>query len=546
MTPTTHFFTYVNHTMQTNWNGPAFTDFGEKTSYTYGEIAIQMEKLRLAYEACGVKKGDKIAFCGVNSSNWGVSYLSILAYGAVGVSILPDFTGEDIENLVNHSDAKILMAGPMVAKKIRPEKMPNLRAIITYMDYGVMYAADKNIEDAILHMDDLFLKAHPNGFTAADVHYQDDNLDDLALINYTSGSTGNPKGVMLSYRSLSTNVTYGQEHIPNDPGKNMVSLLPLAHMFGMAFEFLYQVAGGTHVFFIPRMSVPTLMKAFKECQPYLIFMVPLIIEKIYQKKLRPIVRKPIVRLLWNMPIVGKKIRQKVYDGLLEAFGGKVENLIIGGAALNSETEQCLKDIGFPFVVGYGMTECGPLIGHCTWQEFVLHSCGRIVDRMQIRIDSDDPQNVVGEIQVKGDAVMLGYYKNEEATKAVFTDDGWLKTGDLGVIDKDGFIFIRGRNKNMLLGPNGQNIYPEEVEDVVNGRGGILESVVVMRDGKLVALVYPDEEYDRRGRSLEEMKALWKQRSNRHLPQYSQIAEIEVVDKEFEKTPKKSIKRYLYK
>ena len=545
MTPTTHFFTYVNKTMQTNWDGPAFTDFGEKTSYTYGEIAVLIEKLHLVYEACGVKKGDKIAFCGVNSSNWGVSYLSILAYGAVGVSILPDFTGPDIENLVNHSEAKILMAGPMVAKKIKAENMPGVRAIIGYMDFSVLYATDESVEKAIHDMDTLFTQAHPNGFTAADVHYQDDNLDDLALINYTSGSTGNPKGVMLTYRSLSTNVTYGQEHIPNDPGKNMVSLLPLAHMFGMAFEFLYQVAGGTHVFFIPRMSVPTLMKAFKECQPYLIFMVPLIIEKIYLKKLRPVVRKPIVRLLWNTPIVGKIIKKKVYDGLMEAFGGKVENLIIGGAALNSETEQCLKDIGFPFVVGYGMTECGPLIAHCPWQEFVPHSCGRIVDRMQIRIDSQDPQNVVGEIQVKGEANMIGYYKNEEATKAAFTKDGWLKTGDLGVIDANGNIFIRGRNKNMLLGANGQNIYPEEVEDVVNGRGGILESVVVMREGKLVALVYPDEEYDRRGRSLEEMMVLWKQRSNRHLPQYSQISEIIVMDKEFEKTPKKSIKRYLY-
>ena len=545
MKETKHFFAYLNDVMQTNWNGPAFSDFGENVNYTYGEIAIQIEKLRLAYEACGVKRGDKIAFCGVNSSNWGVSFLSIMAYRAIGVSILPDFTGEDIEKLVNHSEAKILMAGPIVAKKIKAENMPGLRAIIGYMDFSVLYAADPSVKDAIEHMDDLFAAAHPNGYTAADVQYHTDSMDEMALINYTSGTTSSPKGVMLTYRSLSTNVTFGLDWIPNDPSKNMVSLLPLAHMFGMTFEFLYQVAGGTHVFFIPRMATPTLMKAFKECRPYLIFMVPLIIEKIYQKKLRPIVRKPIVRLLWNMPIVGKKIRKKVYDGLMDAFGGRMENLIIGGAALNTEVEKCLQDIGFPFLVGYGMTECGPLIAYVPWRQFKAHSCGRIVDRMQLRIDSSDPQHVVGEIQVKGEAVMLGYYKNDEATKAVFTEDGWLKTGDLGVVDAEGNIFIRGRNKNMILGPSGQNIYPEEIEDVINACDGVLESVVVSRNGKLVALVFPDEEFDRHGKSLEEMKKIWQQHCNRHLPQYSQIAEIVLVDKEFEKTPKKSIKRFLY-
>lgn len=546
MTQTTHLFTYVNKVMQTEWNHPAFSDFGENVNYTYGEVAAQIEKLNLVFKACGVKPGEKIAFCGANSSNWGISFLSVLAYRAVAVSILPDFTGADIEKLVNHSGAKILLVGPVVANKIDAKNMPDVVAIIRTKDFSVQYAQSPAFEDAIKNMDKLFTEAHPNGFTAADVHYHTDSLEELALINYTSGTTSSPKGVMLSYRALSSNVTFGVEKIPNGPDDNIVSMLPLAHMFGMAFEFLYQVAGGTHIFFITKLTTPILLKALHDCQPYLMLTVPLMIEKIYKKKIQPTVSKPIVKMLWNVPGIGTIIKNKVREGLVQAFGGKLQCLIIGGAALNSEVEKCLMDVKFPFLVGYGMTEAAPLIGYVPWNEFVSHSCGRIVDRMEIRIDSEDPAQTVGEIQVKGDNVMMGYYKNEEATKATFTEDGWLKTGDLGVIDAGGNIFIRGRNKNMILGASGQNIYPEEIEDVINSMDGVGESLVVSRDGKLWALVYPDPEYSFVDISVEDQMSIVKAEANKRLPAYSQIFQIEVMNEEFAKTPKRSIKRFMYK
>lgn len=546
MTPTTHLFTYVNHVMQTEWNHPAFSDYGENVNYTYGEIATQIEKLNLVFKACGVQPGDKIAFCGANSSNWGISFLSVLAYRAVAVSILPDFTGADIEKLVNHSGAKILLAGPVVANKINPDNMPDVVAVIRTKDFSVLSAKTDDFANAIAGADQLFAAAHPNGFSAKDVCYHTDSLDELALINYTSGTTSSPKGVMLTYRALSSNVTFGKEWIPNGPNDNIVSMLPLAHMFGMAFEFLYQVAGGTHIYFLTKLSPTVLLKALGECQPYLMLTVPLMIEKIYNAKLKPMVTKPIVRALWNVPGIGTFIKKKVRDGLMQAFGGKLNCLIIGGAALNSEVEKCLMDVKFPFLVGYGMTEAAPLIGYVPWNEFRAHSCGRIVDRMQVRIDSEDPAKIVGEIQVKGDNVMMGYYKNEEATKAAFTEDGWLKTGDLGVLDAEGNMYIRGRNKNMILGPSGQNIYPEEIEDVINSMDGVAESLCVARDGKLWALIFPDENYDLAGRTIDEVMAENKVKMNKLLPNYSQIYQIELMKEEFAKTPKRSIKRFMYK
>lgn len=549
-TPTKHMFSYINESVRKHWDLPGFSDFGENVNYTYGEIATQVARLNLFFELAGVEKGGKIAFCGGNSSNWGVSFLSVLAYGAVAVSILPDFTGPDVEKLVNHSESQILIAGPVVASKIKFENMPNVKAVIGMKDFSILYAKTDAYQKAFEGLDKAFAERYPDGYKPEHVHYQDDNLDDLALINYTSGTTSDPKGVMLTYRSLSTNCQFGLEHIPNGPQDNVVSMLPLAHMFGMMFEFIYQVAGGTHVFFITRLTTPILMKAFHDCQPYLILTVPLVLEKIYQKKIKPMVNKPIIKLLWHVPVLGKIIRGKVRDGLLQAFGGKLQSLIIGGAALNGEVEKCLKDVGFPFLVGYGMTECGPLISYVPWQEFAPHSCGRIVDRMEIKIDSANPLKEVGEILVKGEANMIGYYKNPDATKAVLMEDGWLRTGDLGLLDEKGNIFIKGRNKNMILGPSGQNIYPEEIEDLVNSIDEVVESLIVDRNHKLVALIYPDYELmktpEYAGKDLKTLIGSAIKDVNKQLPQYCQISDFELRDAEFEKTPKRSIKRFMYK
>lgn len=550
-TPTTHMFTYINQSIRKGWNNPGFSDFGEDVNYTYGEIATQVARLNLFFELAGVEKGEKIAFCGGNCSHWGISFLSTLAYGAVAVSILPDFTGPDVEKLVNHSDSQILLVSQLVAKKLNFENMPDVKAVISMKDFSILYAKTEAYKNAFDTLDESFKAKYPEGFKPEHVNYRDDNLDDLAMINYTSGTTSSPKGVMLTYRSLSTNCTFGVEHIPNCPDDNIVSMLPLAHMFGMMFEFVYQLAGGTHVYFITKLTTPILMKAFHDCSPYLILTVPLVLEKIYQKKIKPMVNKPIIKLLWNVPVLGKIIKNKVREGLVQAFGGKLHSLIIGGAALNGEVEKCLKDVGFPFLVGYGMTECGPLIAYVPWQEFEPHSCGRIVDRMEIKIDSADPQHEVGEILVKGEANMIGYYKNEEATKAVLMEDGWLRTGDLGLIDAKGNIFIKGRNKNMILGPSGQNIYPEEIEDKVNSLDAVMESLIVDRDHKLVALIVPEPEVENNAALLggmtlkQHLNAMIKQ-INKELPQYSQITDFEIRTEEFEKTPKRSIKRFMYK
>lgn len=547
--PTKHMFSYINRSIREGWNNPALTNYGEFFTYTYGAMATEMARLHLFYEQLGLCDGDKIALCGANSARWAIALMSTFSYGAVAVSILPDFTGADIERLVNHSDAQVLFVGPAVEQKVNPANMPALKAVISTVDFHPVFVSDPAYRKAYEQLNTSFKERYPKGFRPEDVHYREDNLDDLALINYSSGTTGNPKGVMLSYRALSSNVQYSIDNMECHPGVNLVSMLPLAHMFGMMIELIYQIAGGSHVYFITRLTTPTLMKAFRECQPLIILVVPMVLEKLYEKKIRPVVSKPIVRLLWNTPIAGRFIRNRIRQGLMDAFGGKLISLISGGAALNPEVEKCLMDIRFPYLSGYGMTECGPLVSYVPWQQFKAHSCGRLVDRMEIRIDSSDPATVPGEILLRGDHVMLGYYKNPEATQEAFTADGWMRTGDLGTIDKEGNIFLRGRCKTMILGPSGQNIYPEEIESLLNAQPAIDEALVVSRDNKLHALIYLTDEHVEQmreeGMNLQEAVLQAVEDVNRQLPSYSRITNFDFMFKEFEKTPKRSIKRYLY-
>ena len=553
---TKHVFTYYNEIFPLMWDQPALSDYNGDTEYTYCQLAEQIERLGLLFKKLGIQKGDKIALCGRNSSNWATAYLAIAAYGAVIVSILQDFAPDDIRRLISHSDAKLLMVGPYVWKNLQTspeeiaEKNPGLEAIVSIKDFSVIYSKDKSCHISTLaDIEPLFLEKYPEGMRPTDVHWRDDNYDDLMLINYTSGSTGDPKGVMLTYKSLSGNLYSGHKYLPNKPGYTLVSMLPLAHMFGQLAEFLFPLSGGCHIYFLAKTPTPTLlMKAFAEIHPYMIVTVPLVIEKICKKQVFPVTNRKVFLRLWHAPFgIGPFIRKKVKQKLMKAFGGELKYFIVGGAAVNEDVERLLLDIHFPFVVGYGMTECGPLIGGCYVKEFVARSAGHILPYNEIRIDSEDPYTQVGEILVKGDHVMTGYYKNPEATAAAFTEDGWLRTGDLGLIDEKQNIFIKGRNKNMILGSTGQNIYPEEIEDKLNNMEGVVESVVVEREGKLVALVFPDLKGELEfTQSLREMMEENLKKLNELLPKYSQIFKIELQEKEFEKTPKKSIKRFLYK
>ncbi len=543
------FLDYFENSLQKNWDAPALDDFDSNVAFTYGGVAEKIARLHVLFEQVGLKKGDKIALCGRNSSMWAIGFVATTTYGCVAVSILADFDTESIHNLVNHSDAKLLLAGPVIWTAISPEKMPNLLGILSIEDLTLLHSENKNFKKGFENWDKAFVAKYPNGFSREDVKFERHDVNAPVLINYTSGSTGTPKGVMLSWKSLDSNIQFDQENIPNSSADSVVSMLPMAHMFGLVIEVLYQLAGGVHITVLNKTPSPAvLMKALSEVKPYMMLTVPLVIEKIFKAKIFPVIHKPLMRVLWYTPGIKNVIRKKVYEQLMNAFGGHLRYLIIGGAALNREVEKALKAIKFPFTVGYGMTECGPLISYAEWHTFKLRSCGRVVDRLEVRIDSDDPQNNVGEIQVRGDNVMLGYYKNEEATKATFTNDGWMRTGDLGVIDKNGNILIRGRSKNMILGPSGQNIYPEEIEGKVNNMPYVIESVVVDREGKLTALVFADMEKIKKENPDETPEAVMDEirtRVNRLLPVFCRLSAIELVQKEFEKTPKRSIKRYLY-
>ena len=543
-----HFLDYIQTTIRRDWKEPAMTDYDDGGEFTYGQMAERIARIHVLFKAIGLKKGDKVALCGRNSSHWAIAMLATVSYEAVAVSIMDAFTPESIYALVKHSDARIFMVGDVVWKNLKEEELNQVDAIICQNTLELYFAKNNDIKNAHAFWDKLFKAEYPNGFDPTKVTYATDNFDEPAIINYTSGSTGDPKGVVLTHRNISSNVTFGQDKIPNQAGWSVVSMLPLAHMFGLTFEFLYQLAGGCHVYFLNRTPSPqVLLKALSEVHPYMILTVPLVIEKIFKKSIFPAIQKPLVKVLWYLPGINKVIRRKVYDKLMQAFGGNLKYLIIGGAALNHEVEKCLKQIKFPYCVGYGMTECAPLIAYTPWNEFKIRSCGKIVDRMQVKVDSENPQKVVGEIMVKGESVMNGYYKNQAATDAIFTEDGWMKTGDLGVIDADGNIFIRGRNKNMILSGNGQNIYPEEIEDKVNNMPYVIESVVVSRGGNLVALVYADtaaikKETTHTPQEIMDMNCA---KVNKLIPRFCKITSFELVEQEFAKTPKKSIKRFLY-
>ena len=545
-----HYLEYLQNTIVNKWDTLAMKDLDGNTSYTYGELANEIARLHVTFRELGIKEGDKIALCGRNCANWGLTFLAIETYKAVAVSILPDFTGEGIHALVNHSEAKLLYAGPNVLKKIDTKEMPGLTALVFMDDFSLKYGASEDVEKTYAAVNEVFAKEYPNGLKAEDVNYPTDNSDELALINYTSGSTGNPKGVMLTHKNLSGNIDFAVKEIPHQTGDKVLSMLPIAHMFGLMYEFLYQVCDGAEVYFLTKAPTPTtLMKAFAQVHPFMILTVPLVIEKIIKGKVLPVINKPLMKVLWKTPGIKCLLHKKVRNTLLSAFGGELRFLIIGGAALNEEVEKCMHDMHFPYCVGYGMTECAPLITYENWRKYLYRSCGKGIVGMELRIDSEDPTKKEGELQVYGVNVMAGYYKNEQATKETFTEDGWMRTGDLGIIDKDGNLFLRGRSKNMLLGPSGQNIYPEEIEDKLNSLPLVIESVVVQRDQKLVALVYPDTtpagQKILAGRNIFEVMEENRKELNKVIPQYSQVTAIEVVEKEFEKTPKRSIKRFLY-
>ena len=539
----------IETSIKANWEMSALTDYKGAT-YQYKDLARKIEKLHIIFEAAGLQKGDKVALCGRNSSNWAVSFLSVITYGAVVVPILHDFKPDNVHHIINHSEAKILFAGDNVWENLNETKIENILATINLVDFELFLSRSEAISEAREHLNELFGKKYPNRFTPSDINYHKDDADELALINYTSGSTGFSKGVMLPYRSIWSNTQYCLDHLDFlKPGEKFISMLPMAHMYGLAIEVLHPIAKGGHIHFLTRTPSPKIiMDAFAEVKPKLIVAVPLIIEKIIKTRVFPMLDKPLIKLMLHVPFVDQQLLNKVKAKLHETFGGNLQEMIIGGAALNKDVEQFLRRIDFPYTVGYGMTECGPLISYAPWQKAKYTSCGAIVDRMQAKVSSNDPENIPGEIHVKGTNVMLGYYKNEEATNSVL-NDGWLNTGDMGIIDKDGFLFLKGRSKNMILGPSGQNIYPEEIEDQLNNMPYVAESLIVEQDGKLVALIYPDfENAEKQGITAEMIEEKMNENIknlNPLLPAYSQISKTKIHYEEFEKTPKRSIKRYLY-
>jgi long-chain acyl-CoA synthetase len=543
------FLALIENAIKTYWNTPAFSDYNGAT-YTYRDFAEKVEKIHVVLERAGVKKGDKIALIGRNSANWAMTFFGVLSYGAVIVPILHDFKPDNVHHIVNHSESKILFVGRSIWENLNEHKMSQLEGIFCLSDFSLIKTDNKSLEKACNNVNLLFGKKYPKAFTSDDVKYHEEKPDELAVLSYTSGTTSFSKGVMIPYRSLWSNTRFANEKLPFiHPGDNIVCMLPMAHMYGLAFEILNSVSKGNHIHFLTRTPSPKIiMDAFASIRPTLILAVPLIIEKIVKNKIFPILDKPLMKLLLKIPFVDSKVLVAIQQKMSKSFGDNFMEVIIGGAALNKDVEMFLRSIHFRYTVGYGMTECGPLISYEQWDTFKQGSCGRIVDRMEVKIASEDPEKVVGEIHVRGMNTMLGYYKNEEATQEIFLEDGWMNTGDLGILDKDGFLYIKGRSKTMILGASGQNIYPEEIEDRLNNMPYVAESLVVQLGDKLVALIYPDWDLLDREKLASSHVSIMEQNRvelNKNLPGYSQIASIKIHPEEFEKTPKRSIKRYRY-
>lgn len=543
------FIAFIEESIKNNWDLDALTDYNGAT-LQYKDVARKIEKLHIIFEESGIEKGDKIAVCGRNSSHWGVTFLATLTYGAVIVPILHEFKADNVHNIVNHSEAKLLFVGDVVWENLNEAAMPLLEGVLLMNDFSLLISRSKKLDHAREHLNEMFGKKYPKNFRKEHVSYHKDQPEELAVINYTSGTTSYSKGVMLPYRSLWSNTQFAYEVLPLKAGDRLVSMLPMAHMYGLAFEFIYEFCVGCHVYFLTRTPSPKIIfQAFADIKPSLVIAVPLIIEKIIKKNVLPKLETPTMKLLLKVPLINDKIKATVREQVINAFGGNFSEIIIGGAAFNHEVEQFLKMIDFPYTVGYGMTECGPIITYEDWSRFKMGSCGKAAPRMEVKVLSPDPENIVGEVVCRGPNVMLGYYKNEEATREVLDAEGWLHTGDLAVMDAQGNLTIKGRSKNLILGASGQNIYPEEVEDRLNNMPYVAESIVVQQNDKLVGLIYPDfDDAFAHGLNNADIERIMEENRveiNATLPAYSQLYKMKIYPEEFEKTPKKSIKRFLY-
>ena len=559
-------FTSVNKLYQEaikkHWDRPAISNYQGVTLH-YRDVARRIAKMHIMFEECGLERGDKVALCSRNQANWAVAFLSAMTYGAVPVPLLHEFKSSNIHHLVNHSEAKILFVDDVIWEGLTETEMPDVHAIIQVNTFKLLYTKSDEIVSAREHLNELFGRKYPNApsafplipapnaFTPEALNYYEDSAEELAIINYTSGTSGFSKGVMIPYRAVLSNIQFAQKVLPNlDSTKSVVSMLPSAHMYGLMFELLYELSVGAHVHFLSRVPSPKIiMQALAEVKPYIVVAVPLIIEKIYKSKVKPVLEKEGIKVLMKLPVLNQVVMNKIRTELVNAFGGQFYEIIIGGAAFNKEVEAFFKKMKFPFTVGYGMTECAPIITYDDWSEEKLYSCGKQAPNLEVKIDSADPQNVPGEILVKGANVFLGYFKNEEATAQVFTEDGWFRTGDMGVIDEEGSLFIKGRSKCMILGPSGQNIYPEEVETVINSQPYVVDSLVIEDDGGLTALIYPDFQQGARDGMNQSTFVKYIEDTlpelNKELPNYARLKRIKVMSEDFERTPKKSIKRYLY-